>query len=336
MVAQLDKEYVELSKERALKRFLSYLFFEGRPHTTKGQWFNPVVFALLRLLAKLPGDKSLNKPVFITGLGRSGTTVLGLIMSVHKDLGYLNEPKAAWRLVDEKTDTLDDYVAGMGQYQLKASDVSSTMREKARRIFARYLALIGRSRLLDKYPEHIFRVAYLLSVFPDAKIIFITRSGVDAIASIAKWSEVNTLEQGDSVEDWWGRNDAKWHYLCAQVLSLPAYQESLSGVDLQALDHVNRAALEWLVTMDAGIKARQEFPEQIVSVSYESLLSEPVEFFKNVFDFCELEHQQDVVDYAQSKIFQQRPRPMPELLPEIEQLFAATMKQLEYPYSKDS
>ena len=43
MVAQLDKEYVELSKERALKRFLSYLFFEGRPHTTKGQWFNPVV-----------------------------------------------------------------------------------------------------------------------------------------------------------------------------------------------------------------------------------------------------------------------------------------------------
>jgi len=95
MVAQLDKEYVELSKERALKRFLSYLFFEGRPHTTKGQWFNPVVFALLRLLAKLPGDKSLNKPVFITGLGRSGTTVLGLIMSVHKDLGYLNEPKAA-------------------------------------------------------------------------------------------------------------------------------------------------------------------------------------------------------------------------------------------------
>ena len=285
MVAQLDKEYVELSKERTLKRFLSYLLFEGRPHTTKGQWFNPVVFALLRLLGKLPNAKALNKPVFITGLGRSGTTVLGLIMSVHKDLGYLNEPKAAWRLIDEKTDTLDDYVSGVGQYQLQASDVDGSMREKAKRIFSRYLALVGRSRLLDKYPEHIFRVAYLLSIFPDAKIIFITRSGVDAIASIAKWSEVNGLEQGDEVEDWWGRNDAKWHYLCSQVLSLPAYKEPLSDVDLRSIDHVNRAALEWIVTMDAGIKARQEFPEQIMSVSYESLLSEPIDFFKSVSVF---------------------------------------------------
>ncbi len=335
MVAQLDKEYVELSKERTIKRFISYLFFEGRPHTTKGQWFNPIVFALLRLLGKLPGKKSLHKPIFITGLGRSGTTVLGLIMSVHKELGYLNEPKLAWRLVDEKTDTLDDYIAGKGQYQLLASDVTASMREKAQRIFARYLGLIGRSRLLDKYPEHIFRVAYLLSVFPDAKIIFITRSGVDAIASIAKWSEVNGLEQGDSLEDWWGRNDAKWHYLCEQVLSASSYKESLASVDLASIDHVNRAALEWLVTMDAGITARQEFPEQIVSVSYESLLTAPKEFFKNLFEFCELDHQQDVVDYAQSKIFQQRPRPMPDLLPEIEQLFEATMKKLNYPYTNN-
>jgi len=333
MVAQLDKEYVELSKERAIKRFFSYLFFEGRPHTTKGQWFNPVVFALLRLLAKLPGTKTVKKPVFITGLGRSGTTVLGLIMSVHKDLGYLNEPKAAWRLIDGKTDMLDDYVTGVGQYQLQARDVTDAMREKAQRIFARYLALIGRSRLLDKYPEHIFRVSYLLSVFPDAKIIFITRSGIDAVASIAKWSEVNGLEQGDSMEDWWGRNDAKWHYLCDQVLNTSGYKNALSTVDLLEIDHVNRAALEWVVTMDAGIKARQDFPKQIISVSYESLLNKPVDFFKDLFEFCELKQQQDVVDYAQSKIFQQRPRPMPELLPEIQRLFEATMSQLEYPYA---
>jgi len=334
MVAQLDKEYVELSKERSLKRFVSYLLFEGRPHTTKGQWFNPVVFSLLRTLGKLPGGKNVDRPVFITGLGRSGTTVLGLIMSLHKELGYLNEPKAAWSLIDEKTDTVDDYVSGKGQYNLLASHVSDGMRLVAQRIFSRYLSVVGRTRLLDKYPEHIFRVGYLLSVFPDAKIIFITRSGVDAVASIAKWSQDNGLEQSDSVEDWWGRNDAKWHYLCEQILTQTPYQTVLENVDLPALDHVNRAALEWVVTMDAGLKAREAFPDQINTVSYESLLTEPESFFASLFEFCELAPQQDVIDYAQSKIFQQRPRPMPDLLPEIQTLFEATMQRLDYPLEK--
>lgn len=330
MVAQLDKEYVEVSKERSVKRFISYLLFEGRPHTTKGQWFNPVVFSLLRTMAKLPGDKKVDRPIFITGLGRSGTTVLGLIMSLHKQLGYLNEPKAAWSLIDEKTDTLDDYVKDKGDYNLPASSVTDDMRRIAQRVFGRYLSAVGRSRLLDKYPEHIFRVDYLLSIFPDAKIIFITRSGVDAVASIAKWSQDNGLEQSDSVEDWWGRNDAKWHYLCQQVLSQMPYQSALSNLDLPKLDHVNRAALEWVVTMDAGIKARQDFPDQIETVSYESLLTEPETFFDSLFKFCELSPQQDVIDYAKSKIFQQRPRPMPDLLPEIKPLFEATMQRLNY------
>jgi len=334
MVAQLDKEYVQLSKERSIKRFISYLLFEGRPHTTKGQWFNPVVFSLLRGLAKWPGGKKVDRPIFITGLGRSGTTVLGLIMSLHKELGYLNEPKAAWSLIDEKTDTLDDYVAGKGEYNLLASQVSDNMKLIAQRVFSRYLSVIGRSRLLDKYPEHIFRVGYLLSIFPDAKIIFITRSGVDAVASIAKWSQDNGLQQSDSVEDWWGRDDAKWHYLCAQILSQDAYKQALTDLDLLALDHVNRAALEWVVTMNAGIEARQTFPEQINTVSYESLLTEPETFFESLFGFCELNPQQDVIDYARSKIFQQKPRPMPDLLPEVQTLFEATMQRLDYPFEK--
>lgn len=334
MVAQLDKKYVELSKERSLKRFISYLLFEGRPHTTKGQWFNPVVFSLLRALGKLPGGKPVDRPIFITGLGRSGTTVLGLIMSLHKELGYLNEPKAAWSLVDERTDTVDDYVTGKGQYNLLESHVTDGMRLIAQRIFGRYLSVIGRARLLDKYPEHIFRVDYLLSIFPDAKIVFITRSGVDAVASIAKWSQDNGLEQSDSVEDWWGRNDAKWDYLCEQILSEPSYKEALVDVDLPALDHVNRAALEWVATMNAGLVARQAFPEQINSVSYESLLTQPEAFFESLFGFCELDLQQDLIEYAKSKIFQQRPRPMPDLRPEIQTLFEATMQRLDYPFEQ--
>jgi len=108
----------------------------------------------------------------------------------------------------------------------------------------------------------------------------------------------------------------------------------LTDLDLLALDHVNRAALEWVVTMNAGIEARQTFPEQINTVSYESLLTEPETFFESLFGFCELNPQQDVIDYARSKIFQQKPRPMPDLLPEVQTLFEATMQRLDYPFEK--
>ncbi len=58
MIAQLNKEYILAKPSKVLPRLLSYFFYEGRPATTKGRWFNPVTFLFLRAASK--GTSSLS------------------------------------------------------------------------------------------------------------------------------------------------------------------------------------------------------------------------------------------------------------------------------------
>ncbi len=103
MIAQIDREYLSYGFARTARRLASYGLYEGRPLTTKGRFINPLVFTWLNILAALPGEPVVRQPIFITGLGRSGTTILGILLSVHREVGYLNEPKALWHVIDPRT-----------------------------------------------------------------------------------------------------------------------------------------------------------------------------------------------------------------------------------------
>ena len=330
MVAQIDNAYTKYSFSKTIQRLASYSLFEGRPHTTKGQWFNPIVFGILKSLAIIPGSPNVSKPVFITGMGRSGTTILGIVLSLHKQLSYLNEPKAIWTLIDKRTDVVGDYVEQDGSYSLDQTDTNDVSRLKANRIFSRYLTLVRGERLLDKYPELIFRIGYVLGLFPDAKIIFITRNGNDACASIARWSSNKEIENQGDVENWWGRNDLKWKNLSDQILTQDQYSLALNDIDLSKIDDTNRAALEWIVTMQEGLKQELLFPGKILRVNYENLVNNPKQELQHLFDFCDLNYDESVISYAKQKLYQLKPKPAPELLKPIENLFNKTMNDLGY------
>lgn len=330
MVAQIDKTYVDYGLSRTLRRVISYTLFEGRPLTTKGRWFNPVVFASLRALARLPGQPMVKQPIFITGLGRSGTTILGILLSLHHRVGYLNEPKAIWHLLDQRQDLNANYSSQGGIYRLRAEEVTPHLRRKAHRMFSRYLALTGSDRLVDKYPELIFRIDYIRAIFPDAKCIFITRNGADAVPSVVQWSTRLGVKSGENIDDWWGRNDVKWNYLREQlILSDPAYQKvwTLATADL---DHTNRAALEWIVTMREGLEQQRRYPETVIRVAYEALLQDPANELVRLQQQCGLIPDPAVVDYAQKRLYDNPAKKMPSLLPMIGEMFIETMGQLGY------
>ena len=74
-------------------RLASYALFEGKPVTTSGQWFNPVVRANLALGRRL-GRTEVDRPV-LRRRGRSerdDATSAGSSAS-HPDVGFLNEPE---------------------------------------------------------------------------------------------------------------------------------------------------------------------------------------------------------------------------------------------------
>ena len=96
MVAQIDSNFIRLSWKKAYTRYLSYAFYEGRPLTTKGRWINPLIFFLYRVQQYSPFVRKVKQPIFILGTGRSGTTILGVTLAMHRAVGFLNEPKALW------------------------------------------------------------------------------------------------------------------------------------------------------------------------------------------------------------------------------------------------
>ena len=88
MIAQINPLYIKTRPTKVLTRLISYAFFEGRPVTTKGRWINPLVFSILkekRSPQTIVNTNPLKKPIFILGTGRSGTTILGIVLSMHRE-----------------------------------------------------------------------------------------------------------------------------------------------------------------------------------------------------------------------------------------------------------
>nr|WP_321399015.1 sulfotransferase [uncultured Desulfobacter sp.] len=332
MVAQIDKQYLKYGFGKTVRRFFTYVCFEGRQLTTKGRWANPFIFGFLRLLSRIPTCHSVKEPVFITGLGRSGTTILGTLLSIHSDVGYLNEPKAIWHILNNRQDLNANFRVNRegGLYRLDSQDVTQKAKRYATRIYRHYTTLIRSPIVVDKYPELIFRVAYVKELFPDAKIIFIIRNGVGAIHSIEKWSENNRTQNGETVEDWWGRDDIKWKYLCEQILLKDPLYENIWPILTKKLDHVNRAALEWISTMREGLKYERIYPDSIIRVRYEDLLDNPSCFLENLQTAICLPIDAAVADYARKRIYPNKQKPWPVLHDNVEKIFKETMQSMGY------
>ncbi len=65
------------------------------------------------------------KPIFIIGIGRSGSTILGTVLSMHREIGFLDEPKAIWYSIDPKDDVIGHFSNEPAQYQFTADDCHS-------------------------------------------------------------------------------------------------------------------------------------------------------------------------------------------------------------------
>lgn len=330
MVAQIDRLYASYGFSRLARRMASYGLYEGRPLTTKGRFINPMVFFWLNVLAAMPGNPRVDRPVFITGLGRSGTTILGILLSLHQKVGYLNEPKALWHVIDPRQDINGNYASAGASFRLGASDITSAITLRAHRLFSRYLRFTGAGRVVDKYPELIFRVDYVRAIFPDAKFIFITRSGADAVPSVVKWSERLGVQSGEHTDDWWGRNDIKWHYMREQLLLGNSEYESVWPFVTADMDHANRAALEWIVTMREGLEQERKHPDVVIRVAYEALLADPERELERLQQQCGLEPDQAVADYAKKRLYDNPAKGWPELHPAVDKLFRETHMQLGY------
>lgn len=331
MIAQLNTRYIRTRPKKALTRLISYALFEGRPATTKGRWINPIVFSFLkRQLKSKRRFKPIEKPIFILGIGRSGTTILGIVLSMHKDVGFLNEPKAIWHLIHPKEDVIGSYSDEEGIYHLTSEDATEDVCHRAERLFRSYLSTTFTQRVVDKYPELIFRVDFVRSLFPDARFILLVRNGWDTCRSIATWSERLGVQVNGKTHDWWGVENQKWRLLVNQLVTADTELTEF-GEEIRHFErHLDRASVEWIVTMREGLNILQNSPDCVYTIRFEELTSKPTEHLTALCKFCELDLDKTFLDYARHTLHPLPPRDPFDLHPHIEPIFHDTMASLEY------
>ncbi len=331
MIAQINPNYIKTRPMKALTRLMSYAFFEGRPVTTKGRWINPLVFSILKAATKNNSRyKPVEKPIFILGTGRSGTTILGIVLSMHREVGYLNEPKAIWHLIHPHEDIIGNYSQTDAKYRLTAQEATDEMRQRALQMFGAYLTVTRSQRLVDKYPELIFRVDFVRALFPDARFIFLVRNGWDTCHSIANWSKRLGGEVNNETHDWWGVNDRKWEFLVEQLVKTDSIFAGIVDEIKQFERHLDRAAVEWIITMQEGLRLMQTASDCIHLVRFEDLTLAPDETIDALRDFCELPTDDTFLRYARQTLHPVPAREAFDVRPKIAPIFHDIMGKLRY------
>jgi hypothetical protein len=329
MIAQVDQAYFKINPTAASRRFVSRLFFEGRPITTGSRWINHLVFAHFWLEKRLPQLKKVIKPIFIIGTGRSGTTILGSILSIHNQVGYLNEPKALWHAANPDEDVIGHYSHGYARYRLNAEDVTPEARHNIHRLFGAFLATTFTKRIVDKNPELAFRIPYVKAIFPDALFIFLVRNGWNTCYSIANWSKNNEVKIDGEIHDWWGVNNRKWSFMLSELVAPdPVFADTfeiISGFKL----HTDMAAVEWVVTMREGMRLLS-IDSSIHLLRYEDLTQNPRQILIDLMDQCDLPHDSKVLTYAEKVLNPSTDHPPLELHPAILPIFNSTLDQMGY------
>jgi hypothetical protein len=330
MIAQLDGAYARARPWKAVTRVLSWAFFEGRPVTSRLHWINPAVLALLRVARRAPEPAEPVAPVYIVGTGRSGTTVLGKILSLHPDVGFLNEPKAMWHVIHGREDLVGNFTLGPASYRLGADEATERVRANARRVFGVYSRMVGAGRVLDKYPEMVFRIPFVRAIFPDARFLFLVRDGWDTLRSMDTWSDRHGVYRAGRWCDWWGVEDRKWRLLIDQVAAreegLDLDAARLKGID----DERSRAAVEWLLTMREGMRHLEDGNAPVELVRFEDVTRGPTRTLERILEFCGLSHDDGMLGYGASELEAVPHKEPVELRPGIERPFLETMERMGY------
>lgn len=305
MPAQLDCALLALRPSKALERLFAWSLVEGRPLTTRGRWLNPLVLALARLATHAPVGARSARPIFVLGTGRSGTTWVARALGLHRTLSFLNEPKALWHVVRPDQDVLGSYARGPGRLVLGAADATPEQARRARALHGTFAFLTRGERVLDKYPELLFRVPFLRALFPEASFVVVLREGWATAHSVARWSARHARGAGAARADWWGRGDRKWTALVDELVPREA-DLAPHLAELRALDaEPARAALEWTVSLRWA--ARMAGEPDVTLVRLEELARAPEEGFTQLLARCGLTPEAAVLAYARRTAQQPAP-----------------------------
>lgn len=205
----------------------------------------------------------MSEPIaFLTGCGRSGTSILGTLIGASPGVRYLNDYFRIWVEPFPQCDAW-----GLREdTRLRDNTIELTEADLSREGQDRFWEIAGEQRrgnplLVEKIALNNFRLRFLAALAPNAKIVNIVRHGVEVARSIAKRIEVG---------QWYGDNDRKWH-----LLERLALQRGLDAELKLCTNDVARGLLEWRMSVEVAHEhVRAIGDDRVLQVRYEDLITD--------------------------------------------------------------
>jgi len=274
----------------------------------------------------LLGGARLDRPVFVVGAPRSGTSVLYAILRASPSLAHWpGEAHEIWEA--------DLHPALRGWTSNVAGSAEATP-EVAARIRRRFFLTAGpRRRLIDKTPRNSLRISFVDAVFPDGLYVFLQRDGRDNVNSLINaWrsSRYRTyrLPEPHSIP---GVDRTWWKFVL-----YPGW-EADSGGPLEVV-----CARQWIVSNERGLGSLHAIDQaRWTTVRYEDLVADPVGETRRLLEFLDVPFHPRVERRARAlaetpinivtppepgKWRRENPEPVGAILP----LIAPTMERLGY------
>ena len=249
----------------------------------------------------MPGE--LDRPVFVVGCGRSGTTLLGTLLGAHPDVVYLNEPRQLWAQ-DPRTNV---WWPGAGRIVLTGDDLALETAAALRRRFAARVAAGGGRRLVEKTPINAFRIGYVHALCPDARFVHLLRDGRAVAASIARLASAPPGPSGRrgwprrrarrSSPGGFGAQDMKW-----QMLRDLAASEAIDATVADG-DMARRGLVEWRLAVTFARRSLAGIdPSRWTEVRYEDLVGAPAVTVAALQRAVELDESPEVAALARREV----------------------------------
>ena len=236
----------------------------------------------LHLPAYLTGGE-LDRPIFIIGAPRSGTSMLYAILRTHSRLAHWpGEAHEVWEA--DYHPALRDWTSNA----LDASDVEPVAAARIKRSF--FLVTGARRRLIDKTPRNALRIGFIEALFPEARYVFLKRDGRDNVNSLINaWRtpryRTYELPEPHAIPG----VDPKWW----KFVLYPGWQKDAHG----PLEVV--CAKQWGACNDAALHSAPKVgPDRWIEVRYERFVADPVQETKSVVGFLGLDYEADVREKA--------------------------------------
>ncbi len=283
-------------------------------------------------------NSGLEKPIFIIAGVRSGTTMLGDILSKHKDVAYWIEPKYIWQY--RKPGKTSDF--------RPAEDATASVSRYIQRQFFQFTADRGKKRFLEKTPSNVFRVGFINEIFPDALFIHLIRSGISSsLSAEKKWlsrpkrSALKRRLFNNEIPlrdlPYYFTTIAKevvWKFFRPQKGSI--WGQKFEGMQEYRASHslIETCAKQWSEGLRVSQAELDKIDSQrIFTIKYEHILGQPDLIMGQLMTFLGLSHSVSVVEYAQKIVRSTAKEYTPEeqeKIKLIQPIIAEQMKRYNY------